>query len=374
MRGRRRSGFMHVAVKSPEENGGRPVMAAMSAVIHPVVTEAVRTYNRLSGLPLQMDWGDAPVELDPYLKLIYGALEQDYTISNDNATPYGQLIDNKTVWVAFSAGKDSIAVTLRLLERGYRPVLYHVNGINRSWPDEMLYARTIANLLGLPFVLDRVKIVGSRRTIIGCPARNQVVLLMMLGRMLAHGGNQYAFGTLDEDTTESGNPLVDFTDGTGPMETFHNYLTKRFPGLVRHQLMRNELDSTWMVAKHGLIRYSHSCINPMRFRNMFRERTEKRFGVKLLPGRCGMCFKCCLESIAHHYIGVRPLDSKFLEYNISRVPTFDRSEVADDEQVRECYQHPDFWPIKPYLPWKTPEIVLDPTRFPVGTTYEMRGG
>ena len=56
------------------------------------------------------------------------------------------------------------------------------------------------------------------------------------------------------------------------------------------------------------------CVLPYRFRNKTKEINEQKYNVKLLPNRCGSCWKCCVEYIFLADKGVVEYNAQFYKH------------------------------------------------------------
>ena len=69
----------------------------------------------------------------------------------------------------------------------------------------------------------------------------------------------------------------------------------------------------------------HGCILPYRFRDMTRKKNITKYGVELLDGRCGSCWKCCTEYIYFADKGVIPLNEDFyrhcIDFLVKKLPS-----------------------------------------------------
>jgi predicted PP-loop superfamily ATPase len=103
------------------------------------------------------------------------------------------------VVVAFSGGKDSVATVLKLKSQGKTPHLFHVVGINKSYPDEIKHAKELAAKLGLELHIERVSQIGNT-SFKESPIKNQVIASMALDYAIANGiGGSVAFGDFTTD-------------------------------------------------------------------------------------------------------------------------------------------------------------------------------
>lgn len=311
-----------VNVVSPVQNDGRPVLVARTAVVSPAVREACELYNATSARPMRRRWGERPNVFHKLLVAAYRAVGDTIALSPyGTPEPFAELSHappaRNWVWVAFTAGKDSVAAALRMRDEGFYPILYHVHGLNRAWPNEVKHCRIAAVALGMPLVVDEVSVRGRKgdgaEQIVCTPLRNQILLLMMAARMAAHGGRDYVFGTVAGDTERTQSPRHDWSDAGDMMALGHDYAAARFPGLTCRNFLRDEVESLAIVAAHGMLDITHSCMTPDRFQGLRRRAASAQFG-ELLPGRCGACFKCCAEAVVLDAMGVRPASAKFLDH------------------------------------------------------------
>jgi hypothetical protein len=107
-----------------------------------------RVYEQVDSIP-RHDLMAVDVTWDGYPDILQNYIETVYTIPNHRQFIYtnpttvetgrklSQNPDDKRVLVAFSGGKDSTAAVIKLLDKGYTPILFHVRKINRSYYNEV---------------------------------------------------------------------------------------------------------------------------------------------------------------------------------------------------------------------------------------------
>ena len=265
-------------------------------------------YEELSVKPFPDKLGKCPSSLMPYLETIYGAFDLDVPKLSkfDDSSLFvdKKAKDGKRVIVAFSGGKDSVALTLKLLHAGYKPLLFFTNGINKSYTKEVDSAKAIASKLGCELVMYSVQIKGKKEYI-EHPMKNQFILAAMVDEGLKVGIHKFAFGTTKEDVVELISNDYMLSDGYEmftSIEKFYKHYIKDFKILIP---LANETESICLVNEYGkdLLGMIYSCMLPVRCKKNIVSKNEAKFGIKLLPNRCGSCYKCCQESMVLNELG-----------------------------------------------------------------------
>lgn len=209
-------------------------------------------------------------------------------------------LNDRALIICFSGGKDSLAAIKHYQRMGYDITLYHITGLNKSYTTEHESVKTLAKKLKLPLVIEDISYKGQHEWI-EHPLKNIIMAGMALNYALNHKiGYKVAVGNfytarLDDNVFEvcAGDCIEMWRAWERCIKTiipkFHVFV----PLINYHQsynlLIRNHAAS--------LIPDVQSCMTPNRFRNLFKERTETKFHMKLLPNRCGCCWKCAVEYI-----------------------------------------------------------------------------
>lgn len=292
-------------IRTPADNDGRPVVVGTAVARHPAAAEALSLWCATSALPFCRDVGTLSFELLDYVGGVWGACDQRFAdLPAVDPVSWGTPADDGTMWVAYSGGRDSTAAALRCRAAGWDVVLYHVAGINRSYPDERAWAERGAAALGMPLVVDTVRITGKGNGVVEAPTKNQVIAALMAARMATGAGAHYTLGVHGADAAARQTPLRNWSDGIETVEAYAAYLAARLPGLQFHPVLRDGTQALVEVASAGMLDHVHSCMAAHRFRKSIRAANEKRFGP-LPPGRCGGCYKCAAETLALHEMGVQ---------------------------------------------------------------------
>ncbi len=232
----------------------------------------------------------------------------------DSDFPKYQLTDKKTALLGYSGGKDSVAQAIKLMNEGYTVEAFHVRNLNKSYTDECDAATGTCDILGIPIHVAPIKSQGKSKRLEN-PVKNLLVLAMMLDLGGPRGVATYSLGTqvnrpngLDDFYTS-----LDFSDSPDTL-FIGSELFRQVPGfnLKVGELGLSNIDiyytiKTILSHKDGLelMRTARSCMTQYRFREMRKKHNERKFGVELMPGRCGSCWKCCIEYLvmdALHYI------------------------------------------------------------------------
>ena len=206
--------------------------------------------------------------------------------------------DSKNMIVCFSGGKDSTATALHYKKRGYNVYLYHVKGINKSYPDEWKQAQKIAEYLDMPLYIDEYKMEG-KLDIPGHPMKNMIIANGALHYGIANNiGIKLAPGTYQTSYLDD-NPFYYSGDDCVEMWVEYEYiLQKIIPKFKIYLGLENVKSTINLLSKDlKLMELCLSCVGAQRFRAWNKQRIESKYNIKLLENRCGTCWKCCLEYI-----------------------------------------------------------------------------
>jgi len=254
-------------------------------------------YFNTSSRPM-LSWGPVPPSLRRYLEHVYGA------VGDPLETLQGPILRAKTrpgpLWVAFSGGKDGLAAAVAARAEGRDVLLYHVTGINRSYPDEAEFAKQAAERVGMPLRIEKVSVYG-RSGFTEMPTKNQVITALMAGRMAELGGQAYSLGVLSCDTPDTMVPDLNWSDGTEAIRLFQGYLDEILT-LEFRPYLRHETESLCILSRYNLVEVAHGCMTPIRYRLRLRQTNERKYGA-LMHGRCGSCTKCCWEVMVLQKMG-----------------------------------------------------------------------
>jgi hypothetical protein len=271
--------------------------------------------------------------LAPIARLIYlhdGAKPPKIQIENKGGDllamnmPRFELSDwkGKRAVVGYSGGKDSVAMAIKMQKAGYKVEAFHVQNLNRSCSDEKQASIETCRLLDIPLTIKSVKTNGPTMRI-ESPVKNLLVLAMMLDDCGPLGVKTYALGTQvnRKGGVDDFNTNMDFSDSPDVLfigsELFRQ--EKGF-NLRVGELGKSSIDAYYSMKivlghKKGweLLCAYRSCMTQFRFKDMRRKHNEKKYSLKLLPGRCGSCWKCCLEYLVLDAMGAVKSNKGFKE-------------------------------------------------------------
>lgn len=260
---------------------------------------------------------NVPISLKPYCDMITSKIGNHitYNFVKDDYNLYNLMQKNKKVMVAFSSGKDCVAVATKLLERGYEVYLYHLRGVNRSYTQEYNHSKAIADYLGCEFISESISVSG-KCDYIENPTRNQFILAMMVDAGIQRGIYQYAFGNQISDKLDGTNPDIMNSDSVELFFAMEDFYSNYIRGFRVYTLLRHLTDSYCQVAKYdsNLFRLISSCNGPLRFKEHRKKEKEEKFGIKLLPDRCGTCYKCANEAVILNLLGVVDYPDDYIDY------------------------------------------------------------
>lgn len=224
--------------------------------------------------------------------------------------------DEEKVVVGFSGGKDSLACVLQLLDDGYKPILFYVDGINRSYTSELDHAKLLADKLGLELYVYSLKVTG-KCDFIENPTKNQFILSLMVDYGVKQNINKYAFGTVWSDKLETISSEYMLSDCFDLMVATEEFYKKYIPYFEIIVPLEDETESYCIIDKcdrNDLLGLCYSCMTPIRYKKNIVSKNVQKYGVDLLPNRCGSCYKCCQEALILSELGIVKYDKSFLSH------------------------------------------------------------
>lgn len=205
---------------------------------------------------------------------------------------------DQTVIVCISGGKDSVALTKYLLDTGYDVRLYHMRGINKVYPDEYKAVIDIAKYFNVPYYIDTVVLSGTQRYT-EHPMKNFIIANGAIHYGIREKiGTQIAFGNFNESYLEYNDFSVCAGDCMDMWYAYEHIIRTIIPQFNVLVPFHNNEESLEIIERNtDLLPLSISCMSPYRFREHWKKRTEKKYGILLMDNRCGCCWKCALEAI-----------------------------------------------------------------------------
>ena len=275
-------------------------------------------YIKTSAKPLPKEL-PYPVELKSYLDILYGSVGYRYKFVDNkfllrekckNADAY----DTRCI-CAFSGGKDSVANALLLRDIGYEPILFFVKGINRSYPQEYETSLELAKELGMEIVIYSLKVSGKCEFIEN-PTKNQFILALMVDYGVKYNILNYSFGAFREDRVEIMSHDYMLSDAYEMFQSVEKFYKKYISDFQLVLYLNNEAESYYVICNNDvkILNKTFSCMMPLRYKSNLRRNNEKKYGIELLPNRCGSCHKCCIEAIVLNKMGITNYPDEFLKH------------------------------------------------------------
>lgn len=275
-------------------------------------------YIKTSAKPLPFEL-PYPIELKQYLDVLYGCVGAEYKLT-DNKYMLKKKCQNADIHdtrclCAFSGGKDSVANALLLRDIGYEPILFFVKGINRSYPQEYEISLELASELGMEMVTYNLKISG-KCDFVENPTKDQFILALMVDYGVKYNIVNYSFGCCREDEVDGISTEYMLSDGYEMFKAIEKFYQHFVNGFNIANFLENETHSFYEVCNHDphLLDKTYSCMTPLRYKLNIRNTNEQKYNVKLLPHRCGSCYKCCGEAITLNLFGVTNYPESFIEH------------------------------------------------------------
>ena len=210
--------------------------------------------------------------------------------------------------LCFSGGKDSVAAALHYMKK-YNVYLYHMRGINKVYADEWQIAQNLASELGLPIYIDKVSLKGNHRF-----TEHFMKNMLVANGALHYGINQgistkIAFGNYYTSWLVDNAFDVAAGDCKDMWQAYEQTIRHIIPKFRMYIPLCNIATSYRTIEKHvELLPKLVSCLGPYRYRDYWKSSVEEKYKIKLMPNRCGRCWKCCAEYIYF-------TDKNILEFN-----------------------------------------------------------
>ena len=206
--------------------------------------------------------------------------------------------DPKNIIVCYSGGKDSLSVILHYKKMGYNVYAYHIRGLNKGYYDEWAMAEQASREIGFNLVIDEVSYSGQHLWT-EHPMKNMLMATMALNYGVTHGiTTKIAVGDFRGCRLENVSFFVTGGDTIDLWRMYEKVIRRIIPNF-RVYIPNKDYFTAYNMLIHNpqYIQYTMSCMTPNRFRDLFKNRTQKNYGVDLLPSRCGCCSKCAVEYI-----------------------------------------------------------------------------
>lgn len=276
-----------------------------------ILTEIlVYLYEQFSVNPLPSELDGIPEEFDEYIKFVYDKNKQPFpTIKSRKSLPViDNVVERDLCLLAFSGGKDSTASALWLKDKGIKTHLYYVKGINASYPNEEYAAVELAKIMDLPLDIETIRFKGTK-DFHESPVKNHLIMASAVDKYYKQGFANYSFGVMTNFTVNKTSIDYDLSDCTEFFQLFANIIRKVYPHFTLRIWWEDEGESNaYLNIKHpDIIQHTQSCMMGLRYRDSLRKRNEEKCNVKLLPNRCGSCYKDAAEYLTMLYFGnVKP--------------------------------------------------------------------
>ena len=172
-------------------------------------------------------------------------------------------------------------------------------------------------------------------------------------------GVNIAFGNFNESYLESNQFDVCGGDCMDMWYAYDKIIRKVIPEFTMNIPLHNSQESLDIIEDHfDLLPLTVSCISPYRFRDYWRKRTQKKYGIELLENRCGCCWKCCVEFMHYSDRNLFDFNMKYYLHCFQILCDTLRKEskvIGTIQQVWDEYMH---YPIEKSKAW---EVLKDAT-------------
>lgn len=255
-----------------------------------------------------------------------------------------RVLSCNNIIVCFSGGKDSIAVAKYYQDKGNKVYLYHMKGINQTYKDEYINAKSAADYMRLPIYFDTVNLKGTH-DYIEHPLKNMILANGALQYGIREGiGTDIAFGNFSSSTLEVDPFEVcggDCKELWSIYEDIIGTVLKDFKIQIPFIDIQDTID---ILIKHSdLLQYSQSCIGPYRFRTKLHDLNVKKYNIDLQPNRCGSCWKCCLEYCVYCDKGIYEYNEAYYKHCLDILADTIFKETGIKTDADETWNHYFFY-------------------------------
>ena len=250
----------------------------------------------------------------------------------------------KNIIVCFSGGKDSLATALYYMQKKYDVHLYHLKGINKTYKDEYLTAKKLAEMLGLPLYTDEIQLKGEQEWT-EHPLKNMILANMALQYGIRTGiGTNIAFGNFYTSTLEEDPFDVCGGDCKEMWQEYNKVIQYIIPGFEVCTPLQNFQTTIDILCKYPeYISYTQSCIGPYRYREYLHKNNQIKYNIELPEHRCGSCWKCCLEYIIFCDKGIYDYNEAYYNHCIDILQTTLYKETGIKYNKNDTFNHYIFY-------------------------------
>lgn len=207
---------------------------------------------------------------------------------------------DRTILLAFSGGRGSLATALFYKDHGYDVRLFHVCGINRAYGDEYKYAKMQAERLELPLYVYNIQVNdGYYDDYAIHPLRNIVIANAMIHFAIIHQlPPNVAFGTFEMDRLA----YNQFNECGGDCREMWDAYTKIIQQIIPYFRVRTPLSHAGAALDRLMMNPSYFdmvtfCATELQYRGRNRRHVERFFKVPIKEQSCGNCWKCAADYI-----------------------------------------------------------------------------
>ena len=328
---------------------------------HPLLCEIDALYADLSEVAEQKKL--FPVTYDKSIKGIVDIFEyesdvlRNFTYTDEDIKPIDVPDNGRNIIVCFSGGKDSFAVARYYQKRKYNVYLYHLKGLNATYCGEYsehFIAQKASEYLGLPLIIEEVSYAGYHEWV-EHPMKNMVMATRALSWGIRNGvTTRIAVGTF-KTAFISDNVFAVCAGDCVEMWKAYDKVIRRIIPRYRTLYPNENYQTAYDIIKDEpqALEVLVSCMTPNRFRRAFRERTISRYGIDLLPNRCGCCWKDCVEYVWFADRGILPLNKRYYVHCLEVINnTYNKETGVRFYSVRALWNYYFFYPITQSIMYK----------------------
>lgn len=275
---------------------------------------------------------------------IFNAFKQEYnsTSTFEDFSKIKNKADPNKVVVAFSAGLDSVYNTLKYIEKGMKPYLIYIDGIN-SYDAKLGREVTekFAEKMGLDYKILKYTRHDSNEWI-EHPLRNVLIKSLCVDYAKDVGAGTILTGEEASDsifnprTIETG---MNVGDSTEIQEAIQNAVLEMYENPINFVTTTDTTkeEKLQTVINHNCLDYYRSCTTPVRFFELRKRESFEKYGQKMpIYYWCGSCAKCSEHAVVMERLGKVTLTEAYKKAILKRFremkyASYDYSKMTDEE-------------------------------------------
>lgn len=258
---------------------------------------------------------------------------------------------NNKMIIGYSGGRDSLCSLLKNKESFDVSLIYHCEGLNKSYRNETNVVNDVSKQLNVPCYIHKFESKG-KKFYLENPIKNNVIVGLMADIMCNNNISNCSMGMYMNDSINVINGNDYYSDYREPMELFVKAIKKTFINFNFVYAFNEQCDAVYYLLKNhrDKLELLQSCMLPDMYRKSLSAKNKDKFGIDILKNRCGCsCRKCIQELYQIAYFDKKVLDSDlnkhcidFLKKDLKKITNVNTKNMTDDEILNSYFNFESF--------------------------------